>query len=87
MVLSTRWRMPGLTPYALRSTFDTAARETPAASATSLIVTDRPFLIDMSLTVNRSPTPVAAASPTFETFRIHPCVADVDRSTVTAVTT
>ena len=47
MAASTRSRMPGLTPYALRITFDTAARETPASRATSLIVTDRLALFDM----------------------------------------
>jgi hypothetical protein len=34
----TRSRIVALTPYALRITFDTAARETPARSATSRIV-------------------------------------------------
>jgi hypothetical protein len=35
MAVSTRFRMAGLTPYAFRMTFETAARDTPASSATS----------------------------------------------------
>src|ERR1700712_3856058 len=38
MASFTRSRIAGLTPYALRMTFETAARETPAARATSSMV-------------------------------------------------
>lgn len=38
MAAVTRLRIAGLTPYASRSTFETAARETPATAATSRIV-------------------------------------------------
>jgi hypothetical protein len=41
MACRTRACMAGLTPYALRSTLDTAAVETAARFATSAIVTRR----------------------------------------------
>ncbi len=41
MAVRTRFRISGLVPYALRTTFDTAVVDTPACLATSTIVTRR----------------------------------------------
>jgi hypothetical protein len=49
MAARTRICIPGLVPYALRNTLETAVVETPACRATSTIVTRRPgaVLLDM----------------------------------------